>query len=208
MYQVSCSFVKNLYSTFYKALMLGYQIFNTLHGSDTLILKNQSLEILFTVRKYLNFLINYHLNDRNYLKLAYTITPTIVNFLRTFYDDLDILKIQVLNSILTELNITGLNLCLFSNINFFSFNNINTLDLVNLEELDNSFVKLVQLSYDDFDLNILNNRNDSMLQNIMFYDVDFLYKKIFRKSEVYKWYENIVRFGKAKLNRLNIYTTM
>lgn len=193
-YQRSCSFAKNLYSLCFKALMLVYQSFVTPESSDKIIYKNHSLDVLFHVRKYFYIIINYHLNNGDLLKFAHSITPILVNVLRTFNDDLEIYEIlRVLNIILVDVKVAVLNHCMFSNTNYLAFHNIDMFDFVSLEDLDKSFVEFVQLSR-DFDLDRLTNNDDSVLQSGLYYDLDILHNTVFINSKVYKSYGRIVRF--------------
>lgn len=90
------------------------------------------------------------------------------------YDGLDVNEIlRVLNIILVDLKVSGLNLCIFSNANFLSFLNIDMHGFVNLEKLDGSFIEFVQLIYRDFDLDRLNNCNDSILKRGVYCKLDF-----------------------------------
>lgn len=207
-YQRSCFLIQNIYSICYLALMDARGSFYILNGPDKLMLKKQSYIILSNIWNYFDIITNYRLHHGDVLKYAYTITPILMNLMRTFNNGLSILEIErVYSLIMTELNDVALNNCVFSKQNYLLFNNINLLEVVNKKQTDESFIQIVQLKYEGFNQIRLDDIEFLSIENNLYYNLDLFREQFFKKSKIYRLYEQIIRFywkGDAKTVK-NIY---
>jgi len=203
--ELVCSFILNIYSMCYEALMLFQEEFRPFYGSKSFTEK--SIDMFERIQLYFFIIIRQPERDIHLLNMALKITPIIVAMTQAFGNDLTVAAMKrITNVIMNELNINGINYCSSARKNLLLFNSINYLKFGNYELIESSILQFFQKTYPNFI------RSDLAMSckeftEYKYFDVDNIFSELIRDTFVYKKYKKhiLVYWKGQKKNLYQIY---
>jgi len=200
-----CTFVSNIYSLCFEALMLFQQEYNPYDGLQSFTEK--SIDVFERIQTFFFIIIRQPEHDIYLLKMALKITPIIVAITQKFRNGLSVAAIKrITNVIMDELNIIGIYFCSSLKQNFLLFNNIHFLEYGNHELMENSILQFFQMTYPNFIPSYFAMSCKEFME-YKYFDLDSIYTELISNRLVYKAFENniLVYWKGQKKNLYQIY---
>lgn len=185
-----CNFIKAVYSVCYKCQMNNDDGIN--NPLDEVYTKKTFNDLLM-IQNYFLYIIKKNIDILGLEKLAYTIVPILLNAI-TDLDYFNPFETQrILNIVIAELSLHGIQYCSKSKNNLLFFNNTNSLEFgydKRIRILSRDFFQIFDSNYDSSDLYFMR----LGLTRFNYLNLKYLYNSFVKISPVITQYKNHILF--------------